>query len=126
MTEGSPSCGAATLFRAAEYRLFGADGPVDAAPYRTETAKECWEEMPDGPRARETETDARNPAFLGWHASGRAASATLRFLRACLFPATPVLSVLRLPRGLDLQGERQGQALQLRDPSPPRPRLHPA
>ncbi len=42
-------------------------------------------------RARETETDTGNPAFLGWHRGGRIAAAALRRLRQRLFSAAPVL-----------------------------------
>src|SRR6266404_9994525 len=71
--------------------------------------------------ARATETDTGNPAFLGWHAGRRIAPAALRRLRQRLFPAAPVLPGLCLAQGQRIQGQRQGQALQLRDPSPPGP-----
>src|ERR1700730_8743358 len=74
--------------------------------------------------ARTTETDTGNPAFLGWHAGGRAAPAALRRLRQRLFPAAPVLPGLCLTQGQHIQGQRQGEALQLRDPSSPGARLY--
>ena len=40
-------------------------------------------------RARETEADTGNPAFLGRHGGRRVAAAALRRLRQCLFPAAP-------------------------------------
>src|SRR5450759_5461783 len=77
--------------------------------------------------ARQTKTDAGNPAFLGWYPGGRTAPAALRRLRQCLFPAAPVLPGLRLSQGQHFQGQRQGQALQLRHQSSPRrARLHAA
>src|SRR5260370_19550874 len=76
--------------------------------------------------ARATETDTGNPAFLGWHTGGRTAPAALRRLRQRLFPAAPVLPGLRLPQGQHVQGQRQGETLQLRHPSPPGTRLHAA
>src|SRR6266853_3222437 len=76
--------------------------------------------------ARATEADTGNPAFLGWHAGRRGAPAALRRLRQRLFPAAPVLPGLRLAQGQRLQGQRQGQTLQLRDPSPPGAGLHAA
>src|SRR5271169_3357220 len=74
--------------------------------------------------ARATKIDAGNPAFLGRHKSKRAAPAALRRLCPCLFPAPSLLSNLCLAQGQRVQGQRQGQALQLRDPSPPSPWLH--
>src|SRR5258707_2075839 len=76
--------------------------------------------------ARATEADTGNPAFLGWHAGGRIAPAALRRLRQRLFPAAPVLPGLCLAQGQRIQGQRQGQALQLRDPSAAGARLHTA
>src|SRR6202790_2845932 len=40
-------------------------------------------------------------------------------MRQCLFPAASVLSGLRIPQGQRVQGQRQGHAVQLCDPSPP-------
>src|SRR5438093_1805748 len=80
-----------------------------------------------GACARKTKTHARNAAFLGWNAGRRIAPAALRCLRQCLFPAAPVLPVLRLAQGQRVQGQRQGQALQLcHQPPPGGARLHPA
>ena len=69
------------------------------------------------PRAP-TETDAGNPAFLGWDPGGELAAA----LDACAnvyFPPRP-FSVLRVAQGQRVQGHGQGQALQLRHRSPSR------
>src|SRR3954447_21559577 len=68
--------------------------------------------------ARATETNARNPTFLGWHAGRRTAPAALRRLRQCVFSAAAVLPEMRLAQGQRVQGQRQGKTLQLRDPSP--------
>ncbi len=57
--------------------------------------------------------------FWDGTAGRRIAAAALRRLRQRLFPAAPVLSLLRLAQGQHLQGQRQGHALQLRDQSPP-------
>ena len=106
------------------------DWPVDAGvsmSHQERNNKPSGSEYHHGrTAARATETDAGNPAFLGWHAGGRTSPAALRRLRQCVFPAAAVLPEMRVAQGQRVQGQRQGKTLQLCDPSPPGARLHAA
>src|SRR3989304_368262 len=75
-----------------------------------------------------SETAARshagNPAFLGRHTGRRVAPAALRRLSSYVFSASPLLSEVRLAKGVECQSQWPGDALQLRHPSsrgPPPP-----
>src|SRR5580692_9777466 len=109
---------------------------VDAGQYNVASRSEpAGEDMPAAGRnqrygrcdACATETDARDPAFLGRYPERRTSPAALRCLRARLFPAASVLSGLRLAQGQHLQGQRQRQTLQLcHQPSARRAGFHAA
>ncbi len=77
-------------------------------------------------RTRFAAADTRNAAFLGRHQGERVAAAALRRVQQGVFPAAAVLPGLRVAQGLGDQGQRQGEAVQLRHPSPPGARLHAA
>ena len=71
--------------------------------------------MAEATRARPKPTPETQHFWDGTQA-GELAPAALRCLRQCLFPAAAVLPGLRLPQGQRVQGQRQGQALQLCHP----------